>query len=154
MFTNGGGKKAERLEHKPYEIVDGKARLVFSKEEDMLAEKCRMTVVGRFSRTRLQIDKLRDEFKKSFPMRGTIKIGAYDWRHIFMDFPHEEDFKRHYGRRSMVAMERILEPLGLLIALDKANMSRSRPTIAKTRVEIDLTKPRLNEVEVALTNNN
>lgn len=52
------------------------------------------------------------------------------------------------------AMEQILEPIGTLISLDKATMARTRPTTAKAQVEIDLSKPRLNEVEVALIDGN
>lgn len=51
-------------------------------------------------------------------------------------------------------MERILEPIGPLIALDKASMARTRPTPAKARVEIDLSKPNLKEVEVELVDGN
>lgn len=47
--TNGGMKKLIRLEPRPYELIDGKDRLIFTKEEDdQLAEKCRLTVVGKF----------------------------------------------------------------------------------------------------------
>lgn len=78
----------------------GKARVIFSKEEDeMLAKKCGLTIVGKFSRNHPQIDKIRDDFKKTYPLKGLIKTGAYDWRHVFIDFTEEDDFKRFYGRR-------------------------------------------------------
>lgn len=44
------------------------------------------------------------------------------------------------------AIERILEPIGPLIALEKAIVARARPTTAKARVEIDLTRPRMTEI--------
>lgn len=73
MAALGGGKKTIQLENNPYKLTDGKARVTFSKEEDtLLAEKCRMMVVGKFSCTRSQIDRLRDEFKQIFPLRGII----------------------------------------------------------------------------------
>ncbi|KAH0658192.1 hypothetical protein KY289_026940 [Solanum tuberosum] len=100
--TLGRGKKIIRLENKPYELVDGRAKVIFSKEEDVvLAEKCTMTMMGKFYRTRPQIDRLRDEFKRTFPMRDTIKIGEYVWRHVFLDFSKEDDFKRCYSRCSV-----------------------------------------------------
>lgn len=50
---HGGMKKLICLEPRPYEIVDGKARVIFTKEEDdPLAEKCHLTVVEKFPRTR------------------------------------------------------------------------------------------------------
>ncbi|XP_059285094.1 uncharacterized protein LOC132038442 [Lycium ferocissimum] len=184
--------KFVRLEPRPFEIVDGKAKVVFLTTEDkLLVEKCKLTLVGKFSRTRPQIDKLREDFKRSYPLKGTFKIGAYDWRHIFIDFTDEDDFKRFDGKNTLhlcgahmrlqrwtrkfkvamestlapvwvtlpdlpwhyhdwAAIERILEPIGPLIALDKATIARTRPTTAKARVEIDLSRPRLNEIEVAL----
>lgn len=98
--VSGLGSKGVHLEHKPYEFVDGKARVIFSKKEnELLAEKCRLTIVGKFPRNRPQIDIMREDFKKTYLLKGSIKIGAYDWRHIFIDFTEEEDFKRFYGRR-------------------------------------------------------
>ncbi|KAK4357082.1 hypothetical protein RND71_022692 [Anisodus tanguticus] len=95
MAAVEGGSKLVKLEHKPYELIDGKAKVTFSNEEGaLLANKCRMTVVGKFSRTRPQIDRLRDEYKRLIPMRGIVKIGDYDWRHVFMDFTDEEQSKR------------------------------------------------------------
>ncbi|PHT52849.1 hypothetical protein CQW23_07311 [Capsicum baccatum] len=58
------------------------------------------------------------------------------------------DFPWHY--HDWAAMERILEPLVPLILLDKVTMARTRPTTAKACVEIELTRPRINEVKVAL----
>lgn len=104
--TNGEMKKLIRLEPRPYKFMDGKVRVIFTKEEDdLLAEKCRLTVVGKFPQTRPQIDKLRDEFKRLVPLKGSFKIGVKDWRHVFIDFTDEEDFKRFYGRRSMPEMD-------------------------------------------------
>ena len=96
------GRRAIRLQHKPFEFADGKAKVVFDKaEDDLLAEKCKFTMVGKFPRTRPQIDKLREEFKKTFPLKGAIKIGAFDWRHVFINFIEEEDFKRYKDTRTM-----------------------------------------------------
>ncbi|KAK4359897.1 hypothetical protein RND71_022126 [Anisodus tanguticus] len=152
MAAVEGGSKLVRLEHKP------------------------MTVVGKFSRIRPQIDRLRDEYKRQVPIRGKVTIGAYDWIHAFMDFTDEEDFKRCCNRRSMTicgmlmrvqrwtrnfkadmesilvpiwvtlpelpwhyhewaSMERILKPLGQLLALDKATLDRTRLTTAKARID-------------------
>lgn len=54
----------------------------------------------------------------------------------------------------MAAMEWILDPIGPLIALDKAILARIGPTTTKARVEIDLSRPKLKEIEVALVDCN
>ncbi|WMV47683.1 hypothetical protein MTR67_041068 [Solanum verrucosum] len=50
------------------------------------------------------------------------------------------------------AICRILEPIGTPLLLDKATLTKTRPTIAKVRVEIDLTKPFIDEVILEITN--
>lgn len=61
------------------------------------------------------------------------------------------ELPRHY--HDWVALEHILEPIGPLIALDKVIIAQTRPTTTKTRVEIDLTRPRLKKIEVTLMEN-
>lgn len=51
------------------------------------------------------------------------------------------------------SLERILDPIGTIIALDKATLTRTIPTTAKTQIEIDLTRTKLNKIEVALLDN-
>uniref|UniRef100_A0A1S4D1A7 DUF4283 domain-containing protein n=1 Tax=Nicotiana tabacum TaxID=4097 RepID=A0A1S4D1A7_TOBAC len=58
----------------------------------------------------------------------------------------------HY--HAWATTERILEPIGPLITLEKATVARTRPTTTKARVEIDLTKPRIKKIQVALIDNN
>lgn len=58
------------------------------------------------------------------------------------------DIPRHYY--DSTSMKKTLEPLDALIALDKVTLSGTKPTTTNARVEIELTRPRLNEVEVAL----
>ncbi|KAG5570406.1 hypothetical protein H5410_060172 [Solanum commersonii] len=50
------------------------------------------------------------------------------------------------------AICRILEPIGTPLLLDKATLTKTRPTIAKVKVEIDLTKPLIDEVILEITN--
>ncbi|KAH0671069.1 hypothetical protein KY289_025562 [Solanum tuberosum] len=50
------------------------------------------------------------------------------------------------------AICRILEPIGAPLLLDKATLTKTRPTIAKVRVEIDLTKLLIDEVILEITN--
>ncbi|KAK4374547.1 hypothetical protein RND71_005224 [Anisodus tanguticus] len=50
------------------------------------------------------------------------------------------------------ALCRIIEPIGNPIVMDKATTSKTRPSTAKLRVEIDLTKPLLHELTVEIRN--
>ena len=50
------------------------------------------------------------------------------------------------------AICRILEPIGTFLLLDKETLTKGRPTMAKARVEIDLTKPLIAEVILKITN--
>lgn len=47
---------------------------------------------------------------------------------------------------------RIVSPIGTPIIMDKATLSKSRPTTAKLRVEIDLAKPLVSKVFVEIRN--
>ncbi|KAH0702195.1 hypothetical protein KY285_016473 [Solanum tuberosum] len=51
------------------------------------------------------------------------------------------------------AICRIVEPIGTPLLLDKAIISKTRPTTAKVRVKIDLSKPQIKEVILEITNN-
>ncbi|KAH0769972.1 hypothetical protein KY290_013953 [Solanum tuberosum] len=50
------------------------------------------------------------------------------------------------------ALCRIVSPIGTPIVMDKVTLSKTRPTMAKVRVEIDLTKTRVHEVAVEIRN--
>jgi len=52
----------------------------------------------------------------------------------------------------MDALCRIVEPIGYPLTMDKATSTKSRPTTAKLRVELDLAKPRIREVAVEIRN--
>ncbi|OIT27626.1 hypothetical protein A4A49_25768 [Nicotiana attenuata] len=184
-----------RLQHRSYQMVNGKPVVIFTKEEeDMLAQTCKWTIIGKFSHIRPSIDSIRSEFAKIIKSKGSIKIGAYDLHHVFIDFDNIEDHRnvlsRNYinlgGDKIMKigkwstkfkpevetnfapvwinlpdlpwhyyewdALCRIVEPIGIPLLMDKATISKTRPTTAKVRVEIDLTKPLLSEVLVEIIN--
>nr|XP_018631621.1 uncharacterized protein LOC108947774 [Nicotiana tomentosiformis] len=50
------------------------------------------------------------------------------------------------------ALCRILEPVGILLIMDKATTSKTRPITTKVRVEINLTKPLVEEVLLEIIN--
>ncbi|XP_059314189.1 uncharacterized protein LOC132064994 [Lycium ferocissimum] len=56
------------------------------------------------------------------------------------------EFPWHYFEWD--ALRRIVDPIGALIITDKATLSKTRPTTAKVKVEIDLTRPLRHEVMI------
>lgn len=102
--TNGNTtKKKIQLKHRQYKIVKGKPVVSFIKEEhDLLAETYRLSIVGIFPRTRPSIEKIRTKFLRTIPLKGVVKIGAYNLKNMFIDFDLEEDHKSVYGRSPLI----------------------------------------------------
>ncbi|KAH0698659.1 hypothetical protein KY284_012874 [Solanum tuberosum] len=165
--SNGrNSKKTVKLQHRPYEFLEGKPVVSFSKEENVrLAEICKLTIVG------------------------SVKIGAYNMYHVFIDFDLEEDHRNVYGRNfqnicntqmkllkwtpnfkpeaettlapvwvnlpdlrwhffEWEALCRIVAPIGVPIITDKATLSKTRPTTTKIKVEVDLSKIMVTEIQI------
>ncbi|KAH0658164.1 hypothetical protein KY289_026912 [Solanum tuberosum] len=73
---------------------------------------CRRTIMGRFLKSRPQIDTIRSRFSKIFPLKGSVKIGVYDNSNIFLTFTNDEDF-------NLVLYKRAIELEGFQIWLQK-----------------------------------
>lgn len=41
-----------------------------------MADECKLTLVGKFMRTRPQIEKMRSKFTEKITVKGTVKIGV------------------------------------------------------------------------------
>ncbi|KAH0750080.1 hypothetical protein KY290_029312 [Solanum tuberosum] len=52
------------------------------------------------------------------------------------------------------ALCRIVAPIGVPIISDKATLSKTRPTTAKIKVEIDITKAQIAEIQIVIKNEN
>lgn len=78
----------------------------------IMAAECRFTIVSRFLKPRLQIDRLRSKFKELISVKGSVKIGVYDIYNVFLDFTNEEDF-------NMVWYKRVIEIEGYQMWLQK-----------------------------------
>lgn len=156
----------------------------------IMAQQCKFTIVGKFLRTRPQIEKIRSKFAEKVSIKGSVKIGVYDFRTVFIDCSNEEDFNNVWFRRSIEIegqvmwlekwtpdfkpdidspivpvwvllpilpfhlhtwnyVKQIVGPVGTL-SLDSATDYKTRPSMAKVRVEVDLTKTKLNSVWVDL----
>lgn len=92
-------KQRVQLLSRGYDIVDGKATMIFTKEEhDLLANTCRWTIIGKFHKTRPSIEKIRAEFPKIIKNKDAVKIGAKDRYHVFIDMENEEDYNIIYSK--------------------------------------------------------
>ncbi|XP_009610625.1 uncharacterized protein [Nicotiana tomentosiformis] len=65
----------------------------------IMADECRLTIVGKFLKPRPQIDRIRSKFKELIFIKGSVKIGVYDNYNVFLDFTNEEDFNFFWYKR-------------------------------------------------------
>ncbi|KAM3306229.1 hypothetical protein P3S67_013099 [Capsicum chacoense] len=66
-----------------------------------MAEKCRWTLVGKFTMGIPKIEVIRAKFIEQIPLKGKVRIGAYDYRHVFIDFNIEADYNLVYFQHFM-----------------------------------------------------
>ncbi|XP_060203078.1 uncharacterized protein LOC132631524 [Lycium barbarum] len=176
---------------------NGAPAVMFTASEyyGIMANECRLTMVGRFLKPRPQIDKLRSKFKELIKTKGTTTIGVYDNFNVFLDFTNEEDFNVVWYRRVIEIegqqmwlqkwspnfkpeedlpiapvwvllpklpfhlhtwhyLKQIVSSVGTPLEMDMATKGRTRPSMAKVRVEIDLLKPQPEAVYIGLVHEN
>ncbi|OIT40106.1 hypothetical protein A4A49_19696, partial [Nicotiana attenuata] len=155
----------------------------------IMAEACRLTIVGRFLKPRPQIDRLRSKFKELITIKGSVKIGVYDNFNVSLDFTNEDDFNVLWYKRVIeiegqqmwlqrwspdfkpeedlpVApvwvllpglpyymhtwhyVKQVVSVVGTPLEMDLATRGKTRPSMAKVRIEIDLLKQQPNAVYV------
>ncbi|XP_075075277.1 uncharacterized protein LOC142162671 [Nicotiana tabacum] len=66
-----------------------------------MTEECKYTIIGKFLRTRPNIERIRSIFAKKVSIKGEAKIGVYDFRTVFIDVTNEKDCKTVWFRRSI-----------------------------------------------------
>ncbi|XP_060217201.1 uncharacterized protein LOC132644615 [Lycium barbarum] len=93
---------------------NGKPAVIFKANDFYggMANHCRRTIVGRFLKSRPQIDSIRAKFAEKFPMKGTPKIGVFDNFNIFLNFTNDEDY-------NSILYKRVIEIDGFQIWLQK-----------------------------------
>ncbi|XP_059289097.1 uncharacterized protein LOC132042593 [Lycium ferocissimum] len=106
--TNVQIQKARRTVH------NGLPALVFKTKAyyGVMANPCRRTIVGRFLKSRPQIDTIRSKFDEKFAVKGTVKIGVFDNFNIFLTFNNDEDY-------NVILYKRVIEIEGYQIWLQK-----------------------------------
>lgn len=102
-YRRGNHSKLKiNLPPRAHKIIDGKEMVVFTKEEHkLLADTYRWTIIGKFSRGRPTIDKIRADFTKVITTKGEVKIGAKDIYHVFINVENEEYFNDIFSRDSI-----------------------------------------------------
>lgn len=170
---------------------NGMPAVIFDAEDcyGIMAEEWKYTINGWFLKRRPQIETIRAIIKETIPIKGSIKVGVYDNKNVFIDVYNEEDFKTVYFKHVIEIdgqpmwlsrwtpdftpeedspltpvwvllpklpfhlhtwhyVKQILSPIGTPMAMDVATKGKTRPSMTKVRIKIDLTKPRLNHVFV------
>lgn len=51
----------------------------------IMADECRWTMVGKFTYGRPRIESIRSKFLEQIPLKGKVRISAYNYRHVFID---------------------------------------------------------------------
>ncbi|OIT21948.1 hypothetical protein A4A49_38251 [Nicotiana attenuata] len=126
----------------------------------IMAAERRLTIVDRFLKPRPQIDRIRSKFKELISIKGSVKIEVYDNYNVFLDFTNEDDFNFVCGTGVGTAIgitfpyayvavcqtggQRCWTPL----EMDLATRGKTRPSMAKVRIEIDLLKQQPDSVYV------
>lgn len=82
---------------------NGKPAVIFKATDyyGVMAEECKLTLVEKFTMGRPRIELIRSKFLEQTPLKGKVRIGAYDYRHVFIDFNNELDFNSVYFKRFM-----------------------------------------------------
>lgn len=138
-----------------------------------------------------KLNQLGQNSLNKFLRKGKVRIGAYDYRHIFIEFNNELDFDAAYFQRFMGTfgalmrmfkwsldfdpneetslapiwvllpelpfrmfkwdyLKQVLEQISTPIKEDIATIARTRPHMAKVRVEVDLMKSLQDSVFVGI----
>ncbi|KAH0727708.1 hypothetical protein KY290_003412 [Solanum tuberosum] len=172
---------------------NGKPAIIFKALDyyGVMAQDCKWTLVGKFTMGRPRIEAIISKFLEQQPLVGKVRIGAYDYRHVFIEFNNEVDFNTVYFKRFMSIvgslmrlfkwspdfdpneetslapiwvllpdlpfhcfrweyLKQILSIVGTPLKEDLATIARSRPNMAKVRVEVDLMNPLRDSVWIGL----
>ncbi|OIT02434.1 hypothetical protein A4A49_28080 [Nicotiana attenuata] len=177
----------------PMEITHGthmgKPTVYFSAHDYFvtLAEECKFTIVGKFTRGKPSMEEVRRLFISHIPLKGSVKIAFYDANHVYIDFTNEADFYHIYSKPFITlgpyimkvirwtpdfspecettispvwilihqlpwhlfrwdTLSRMVSSIGNAMAPDMATYSKSRGNVAKLKVEINLLKPRQDQI--------
>lgn len=64
----------------------------------VMVDDCKLTLFGKFTYGQPRIEEIRETFLEQIPLKGKVKIGVCDYRHVFIDFNTETNFNEVYFR--------------------------------------------------------
>ncbi|OIT08476.1 hypothetical protein A4A49_52017 [Nicotiana attenuata] len=123
------------------------------------ADRCKFTVVGKFSNTITRIEVIRRSFIDQTELRGAVKITYFNARTVYIDLDNEFDHSTPNEDLPSVPiwvvipelpchlyymeiLTPLLSPIGKSLYLDLASFQKTRGSVAKVKIQIDLTKER------------
>ncbi|OIT21110.1 hypothetical protein A4A49_41049 [Nicotiana attenuata] len=111
----------------------GQPAVIFKREDYMVkfANRCKFTVVGKFSNTMPRMEIIRKSFIAQTQLRGPVKIAHFNARTVYIDLENEYDHSTVWGKA---------------LYLDLASFQKTRGSVAKVKIQIDLTKERPHHV--------
>ncbi|KAM3266142.1 hypothetical protein P3L10_003136 [Capsicum annuum] len=83
---------------------NGKPVVIFKASDyyGVMEEECRWMLVGKFTMGRPKIKVIRAKFIEQTPLKEKVRIGTYDFRHVFIDFNTEANYNLVYFQSFMI----------------------------------------------------
>lgn len=81
----------------------GRPALIFKKDEYIgkLVDRCKFTLIGKFSKTKLRIEVIRRSFISQTQLIGGVKIAHFNSRHVYIDLDNEVDHVNIWTKQRM-----------------------------------------------------
>ncbi|KAG5568245.1 hypothetical protein H5410_064740 [Solanum commersonii] len=115
----------------------GQPAVIYDMDDFMnkLTVDCKYTLIGKFSNTMPKIGLIRKSFILQTQLNGGVNIAHYNARHVFIDLDNELDYNTVWTQQRMTI---------------EASIKRTRASMAKVKVQVDLTKDRPRHVWIGL----
>ncbi|VFQ75956.1 unnamed protein product [Cuscuta campestris] len=109
-------------------------------------------LVGKFSHGQPKWELIKKHFATQYILRGQVTIGWRDSRHVFLTYSNLQDCTKillkglpiHFFDASVLAL--ICKPIGKVLGVDLAILHKSKPHVARVRVEMNLLKPLIHNI--------
>ncbi|KAG5568560.1 hypothetical protein H5410_064421 [Solanum commersonii] len=170
---------AVRLRHNqaqlenPIELVppkitskQGLPAIIYDMDDFMtkLAVDCKYTLIGKFSSTMPKMELIRKSFILQTQLTGGVNIAHYNARHVFIDLENELDYNTVWTQQRMTIEGKLMRiqtwtptftpeeetPIARLRQILTPPIKRTRASMAKVKVQVDLTKARPRHVWIGL----
>ncbi|OIT36371.1 hypothetical protein A4A49_01970 [Nicotiana attenuata] len=167
----------------------GKPAVIFKREDYMVkfADRCKFTVVGKFTNTMPRMEVIRKSFIAQIELRGGVKIAHFNAKTVYIDLDNEYDHSTVWTKQQMYIqgqmmrieawnpifkpnedspivpvwimipelpwhlyymeiLSPLLSPVVKALFLDLASFQKTRGSVVKVKMQVDLTKDRPSHV--------